>query len=183
MSIKGILIIGLFLLSGAESSATTRAAELVKQYPPHEEEVKVCVSVHIAPGMWPPGMAAEADNDLSSFLSSQFFTLLRKDGIDPFTTSKHYKIVRSYRHQVCADEKRPSVTINYEYLPNGSPFRMTYHLKDGNKVISRTIEIDISKEKNISMDNKNIVIIANDIRSRALEIYPMIKSYVQGDSE
>lgn len=142
--------------------------------------VRLCVNVHVAAAMWPRGLAADADNDLSSFLAGEFFKLLRDDGINPYISAGKPKVAARNWGQLCNDPHIPFVNIQYDYLPNGHPLRMMLQIRAGKDTTTKTIERDISEYPITSIDNKNQIFVTDDLRQRAKEVFDLMKPYLGG---
>lgn len=137
--------------------------------------VRVCVSVHIAPGMWPPGSAAKANENLSGLLRGAIFGLVRQDGGNPYGMGGKHKIVRSSDYAVCRAPGPAKASLRYEYLPNGNPYKVLLSVHDEGSTVEREYIHDLSNEPHYAKVNTNQLYIGEDIRKRAAEIYDLVK--------
>lgn len=137
--------------------------------------VRVCVDVQIAPDMWLPGNVEKANQNLSSLLRGAIFRLVRKDGGDPYGDQGKHKIVRTNDYAVCRETSTAKANLRYEYLPNGSPYKVYMSVHDEDIDVEKAYTHDISEEIQYAKVNNNQSYIIEDIRERAEEIYTFLK--------
>ena len=171
------LLFFLAVLGGfAPSFAMSHSPDVAKRL--DGSAVRVCVDVQIAPDMWLPGSVEKANQNLSSLLRGAIFRLVRKDGGDPYGDQGKHKIVRTNDYAVCRESSAAKANLRYEYLANGSPYKVYMSVHDEDIDVEKNYTHDISKEVHFAKMNTNKIYIIEDIRQRAEEIYDLLKKHL-----
>lgn len=166
----------LILMAGmSPTSALPLSGNLVAAQD-NSSSIRLCVDVQIAPGMWPPGNADEADQDLTSLLRGELISLVKQGGGNPYSSKGNPTIVRTNDHAACDSRDLTTATLRYAYLPNGRPYAAYVSVTGPHVNIDKYYTNDISEKLTYAKINKTQVSIVEDLRERAKAIYKIFNS-------